>query len=146
MKLSKYSILTIDGEEKSLAEFETKTVLVVNTASSCGFTPQYEALEKIHREKENVVVIGFPCNQFGDQERGSDAEIKDFCTTNYDVTFLMSSKVDVNGDNPHPLFTWLKEKASVGDIEWNFSKFVVSPHSETVKFYNPDVKPENIEL
>ncbi len=146
MKLSEHSILTIDGEEKSLAEYENKTVIVVNTASKCGFTPQYESLEKIHRENENVAVIAFPCNQFGDQEPGSEQEIKEFCTTKYDVTFLMSSRVDVNGEHPHPLYTWLKEKAGVGDIGWNFSKFVVSPHSETVKFYNPDVRPEDIEL
>ena len=146
MKLSNYSILTIDGKFKSLEEYENKTVIVVNTASKCGFTSQYESLEKIYRENENVVVIGFPCNQFGDQEPGSDQDIKEFCTTKYDVTFPMSSKVEVNGDDIHPLYTWLKEKTEIKDISWNFSKFVVSPHSETVKFYSPDVKPEDIPL
>ena len=146
MKLSNYSILTIDGETKSLEEYDSKTVLVVNTASKCGFTNQYEALEKISQEKENVVVIGFPCNQFGMQEAGSEEEIKEFCTSNYGVTFLMSSKVDVNGEDPHPLYVWLKEQAGVDEIGWNFCKFVVTPGSEKVTFYASDVKPEDIEL
>lgn len=146
MKLSQHSILTIDGETKSLEEYENKTVIVVNTASNCGFTSQYEALEKINKSREDVAVIGFPCNQFGEQELGTEAEIKDFCQSKYDVTFLMSSKVDVNGEDPHPLYVWLKEKAGVEDIAWNFSKFVVSPNSETVKFYNPDVNPEDMDL
>jgi len=146
MKLSQHSILTIDGETKSLEEYDTKTVLVVNTASKCGFTSQYEALEKISREKENVIVIGFPCNQFGEQEAGSEEEIKEFCSSNYGVTFLMSSKVDVNGDGQHPLYLWLKEQAGIDEIGWNFSKFVVTPGSEKVTFYGSDVKPEDIEL
>ena len=146
MKLSQHAILTIDGETLGLEAYENKTVLVVNTASNCGFTHQYESLEKIHKEREDVVVIGFPCNQFGDQEPEMEEKIKDFCTTQYGVTFLMSSKVDVNGDDPHPLFTWLKEQAGIDEIPWNFSKFVVTPHSEKVTFYNPDVKPEDIEF
>ncbi len=146
MKLSQHTILTIDGETKSLEEYENKTVIVVNTASNCGFTSQYEALENINKSREDVAIIAFPCNQFGEQEPGSEEEIKQFCESKYDVTFLMSSKVDVNGEGSHPLYVWLKEKAGVEDISWNFSKFVVSPKSESVKFYNPDVKPEDIEL
>jgi glutathione peroxidase len=146
MKLYNHSILSIDGKEVSLEEYENKTVIVVNTASKCGFTPQYEGLEKIHKENENVVVIGFPCNQFGGQEPGPEQEIKEFCSTKYDVTFLMSSRIDVNGEGTHPLYVWLKERAGVDEISWNFCKFVVSPKSETVTFYNPGVEPQDIKL
>jgi glutathione peroxidase len=146
MKLSDHSILTIDGQEVRLNEYDNKTVVVVNTASKCGFTRQYEGLEKIHRENEDVVVIGFPCNQFGGQEPGPEQEIKEFCTTKYDVTFPMSSRIDVNGPGTHPLYTWLKEKSGVNEISWNFCKFVVSPKSQTVTFYNSDVEPEDIKL
>jgi len=146
MKLSQHSILTIDGETKSLEQYDNKTVIVVNTASKCGYTSQYEDLESLNKSNEDVVIIGFPCNQFGEQEPGDEAEIKEFCSSKYDVTFLMSSKVDVNGEGEHPLYTWLKEQASVEEIPWNFSKFVVSPKSESVKFYGPDVKPQDLEI
>jgi glutathione peroxidase len=144
-----FSARTIDGEELSLAEFRGKALLVVNTASKCGFTPQYEGLEALYGElkDEGFEVLGFPCNQFGHQEPGDEEEIKSFCSLTYDVQFPMFAKVDVNGADAHPLYQWLKnEKKGVGPsrIKWNFTKFLVDAEGNVVDRYGPTTKPEKL--
>ena len=124
--------------------------LIVNTASKCGFTPQFEGLEKLHQQYKNqgLVVIGFPCNQFGSQDPGSNDEIGAFCQKNYGVDFLMMEKIDVNGNNEHPLYTWLKKQEGgflTDGIKWNFTKFLVNRQGEVVERYAPTTKPESIE-
>lgn len=149
--LSSFSAVDIHGATRSLSEFAGKTVLIVNVASACGYTPQYAGLESLYRKFKDrgVVVLGFPCNQFGAQEPGSEAEINEFCTSKYDVTFPLFSKVDVNGDDAHPLFKWLKsEKAGIfgtGAIKWNFTKFLVGPDGHVIKRYGSTDTPEAIE-
>src|SRR5690349_3196018 len=127
-----FSATTIDGVEQQLADYKGKVVLVVNTASQCGFTPQYGGLEKLYEQyaERGLVVLGFPCDQFGHQEPGTEDEIASFCETSFGVTFPMYSKVEVNGKDAHPLYQWLKtEKKGVlgGAIKWNFTKFLVDP-------------------
>ncbi|PZO10963.1 MAG: glutathione peroxidase [Lysobacteraceae bacterium] len=145
-----FSAPDIDGQETSLAAYKGKTMLVVNTASKCGFTPQYTGLEKLSREfqDQGLVVLGFPCDQFGHQEPGDEAEIKNFCSLTYDVSFPMFAKVDVNGPKAHPLFKWLKaEKAGLLGLEgikWNFTKFLVGPDGTVLKRYAPTDTPEKI--
>ncbi len=140
---------TIDGVEQALEDYRGNVVLVVNVASRCGFTSQYEGLENLYEMygDRGFVVLGFPSNQFGDQEPGSDDEIREFCSLTYDVRFPMFSKVDVNGDNAHPLYTWLRtEKSGVlGDkIRWNFTKFLVGRDGQVVKRYGSTTKPDKI--
>ena len=137
------------GQQVDLAQFEGKPVLVVNTASKCGFTPQYDDLQKLHEEFKDsgLVVIGFPCDQFAHQEPGDDAEIEEFCRLNYGVTFPLSTKVEVNGGNTHPVFSFVKSKAggALGSrIKWNFTKFLVQPDGTTVTRYAPMTKPAQI--
>ena len=145
-----FSARDIDGQEKSLADYKGKAMLVVNTASKCGFTPQYTGLEKLSQEfkDQGLVVLGFPCDQFGHQEPGDEAEIKNFCSLTYDVSFPMFAKVDVNGPKAHPLFQWLKsEKAGLLGLEgikWNFTKFLVGPDGPVLKRYAPTDTPEKI--
>ncbi len=145
-----FSARDIDGQEKSLADYKGKAMLVVNTASKCGFTPQYTGLEKLSQEfkDQGLVVLGFPCDQFGHQEPGDEAEIKNFCSLTYDVSFPMFAKVDVNGPKAHPLFQWLKsEKAGLLGLEgikWNFTKFLVGPDGTVLKRYAPTDTPEKI--
>ena len=140
----------IDGKETSLSEYKGKAMLVVNTASKCGFTPQYTGLEKLSQEfkDQGLVVLGFPCDQFGHQEPGDEAEIKNFCSLTYDVSFPMFAKVDVNGPKAHPLFQWLKsEKAGLLGLEgikWNFTKFLVDKDGKVLKRYAPTDTPEKI--
>jgi glutathione peroxidase len=138
------------GEEVSLKQFEGKPLLIVNTASKCGFTPQYKGLQEIYEELgPDLVVIGFPCDQFAHQEPGDDEQIKDFCEINYGVTFPLSTKVDVNGSKTHPVFTYLKERAGglLGSaIKWNFTKFLVAPDGTTVKRYAPKTDPEMVKI
>ncbi|MGA0585708.1 glutathione peroxidase [Dyella sp. KRB-257] len=140
----------IDGNERSLGEFRGKTLLVVNVASRCGFTPQYAGLEKLWREMSDrgVVVLGFPCDQFGHQEPGDEAEIRNFCSTRYEVSFPMFAKVEVNGADAHPLYRWLKNegKGILGSeaIKWNFTKFLVDARGQVVKRYAPTDTPEKI--
>ncbi|MCH2109558.1 MAG: glutathione peroxidase [Polyangiaceae bacterium] len=142
------SLKTIDSREINLEEFKDKPLLIVNTASACGFTPQYEGLEALQKEygDRGLVILGFPCNQFGKQEPGSEGEIVTFCQKNYGVTFQMFSKVDVNGSQTHPLFEKLKEAApglaGTKKIKWNFTKFLVAPGGETVTRFAPATKPE----
>jgi glutathione peroxidase len=138
-----------DQSEFDFSQLKGKTLLIVNTASKCGFTPQYEELEKLHQQYKDrsLVVIGFPCDQFAHQEPGSDADIKEFCSTNYGVTFPLMSKVKVNGKEAHPLFTWLKKQAPGalgGTVKWNFTKFLVEKDGVTVHRYAPKDSPLSI--
>ncbi|GAB4444882.1 MAG: glutathione peroxidase [Turneriella sp.] len=145
-----FSAATLGGKEKSLAEYKGKVVLIVNTASKCGFTPQYEGLEALYEKykDQGFVVLGFPCNQFGAQEPGSESEIEQFCQVNYGVKFPMFGKIDVNGSNAHPLYKFLtSEKPGIlgtEAIKWNFTKFLVDKDGNPVKRYAPNTKPEDI--
>jgi glutathione peroxidase len=143
-----FTVTTIDGKEQSLADFRGKPMLIVNTASKCGFTPQYEGLEKLHEEfsGDGLAVLGFPCNQFGAQEPGDAAEIANFCSLTYDVKFPMFAKVEVNGSGAHPLWKYLKGKArgllgSEG-IKWNFTKFLVDRDGNVIERFAPAIRPE----
>jgi glutathione peroxidase len=145
-----FSAKAIDGREVSLAAFRDKVLLVVNTASKCGFTPQYEGLEALQKRygDKGFTVLGFPCNQFGAQEPGDEAEIANFCKLTYDVDFPMFAKVDVNGDTAHPLFKALK-KAAPGllgseGIKWNFTKFLIDRKGNVVDRFAPNAKPESL--
>lgn len=148
--LSDFSAETLTGEQRALADYAGSVVLVVNTASKCGFTPQYAGLEKLYEDYvgQGLVILGFPCNQFGHQEPGSEDEIGAFCEKNYGVTFPMFAKVDVNGSDAHPLYQWLrKEKGGLlgGSIKWNFTKFLIDPASGQVTRYAPTTKPQALE-
>ena len=146
-----FSAKSLTGEDVSLSQFRGKVMLIVNTASECGFTPQYEGLENLYRKhkESGFVVLGFPCNQFGRQEPGDEAEILSFCQRNYGVTFPMFAKIEVIGDHTHPLFAYLKEEApgafGTKAIKWNFTKFLVDSSGKVVKRYAPNTKPEEIE-
>lgn len=147
--LSDFKATSIEGEEVDLGQYEGNAVLVVNTASRCGFTPQYEGLEELWRAyaDEGLVVLGFPCDQFGHQEPGDEDEIQEFCTTRFGVTFPLFSKVDVNGPDSHPLFAWLRsEKRGVlGDrIKWNFTKFLIGRDGRPVARYGSTTRPERL--
>ncbi|MCU5780813.1 glutathione peroxidase [Alcanivorax balearicus MACL04] len=143
-----YNAVTLDGEERSLADFKGKVLLIVNTASKCGFTPQYKGLQALYQRYKDrgLVVLGFPCNQFGHQEPGDEVEIGAFCEKNYGVDFPMFAKIDVNGSDAHPLYRYLKSEApgllgSEG-IKWNFTKFLVDQSGRVVRRYAPKDKPE----
>jgi glutathione peroxidase len=145
-----YSAKTLDGAEQSLADYRGKAMLIVNVASKCGFTPQYEGLEQMYRRNKDkgFVVLGFPCDQFGHQEPGDEAEIRNFCATTYDVSFPMYSKVEVNGGDTHPLYKHLKKEAKgllgTEAIKWNFTKFLVDRNGRVVRRYAPtDTPPSN---
>ena len=146
-----FSARDIDGNERALADFKGNALLIVNVASKCGFTPQYTGLEALQRKyhAQGFDVLGFPCDQFGHQEPGNELEIRNFCTLNYDVSFPMFAKVDVNGDAAHPLYQWLKREKSgllgIGAIKWNFTKFLVDRNGKPVKRYAPTDTPESIE-
>ncbi len=143
-------VTDIDGKKKKMAEFKGKTLLIVNVASKCGFTPQYEGLEKLYKENagKGLAVLGFPCDQFGHQEPGNEEEIKNFCALTYDVSFPMFAKIDVNGPYTHPLYELLKKEAGgilgFDGIKWNFTKFLVDKNGKVVKRYAPIDKPEKI--
>ncbi|HEX7815693.1 glutathione peroxidase [Dyella sp.] len=145
-----FSVKDIDGNERSMAEWRGKTLVVVNVASKCGFTPQYKGLEALWRQHQDkdVVVLGFPCDQFGHQEPGNEDEIKNFCSLNYDVSFPMFAKINVNGDHAHPLYKWLKKegKGILGSesIKWNFTKFLIDRDGQVIKRYAPTDTPEKI--
>jgi glutathione peroxidase len=145
--LFELSYTDIRGEHVPLARFSGRPVLVVNTASKCGLTPQYEALQQLHEDYggRGLVVLGFPCDQFAHQEPGDGRQIERFCTTSYGVTFPMSTKIDVNGRNTHPVFAFLKQRSGgvLGPrIKWNFTKFLVSPDGVTVTRFAPQTKPD----
>lgn len=144
-----YTVKDINGQEISLSQYKGKYLLIVNVASKCGFTPQYKGLEELFEElKEHVVVLGFPCNQFGSQEPGDSEEIKNFCGLTYDVKFPLFDKIDVNGDNAAPLYQFLKKERpgllGTEAIKWNFTKFLVNREGQVVKRYAPTDKPEDI--
>ena len=145
-----FSARDIDGKEQSLSKFKGEALLIVNVASKCGFTPQYTGLEALHKQYKDkgFVVLGFPCDQFGHQEPGDEAEIKNFCSLTYDVSFPMFAKIDVNGSEAHPLYEWLKKEKSgllgIGAIKWNFTKFLVDREGQVIKRYAPTDKPEDI--
>lgn len=147
--LSDFTATTLTGQERRLSEYEGHVVLVVNTASKCGYTPQYAGLEELYTElkDDGLVVLGFPCNQFGGQEPGSEEDIEEFCQVNYGVSFPMFAKVDVNGDDEHPLFGWLKsEKKGLlgGRIKWNFTKFLVGRDGQVIERYAPTTEPADL--
>jgi glutathione peroxidase len=140
----------IDGKDTSLKPYQGKVMLIVNVASKCGFTPQYTELEAIYQKykDQGLVVLGFPCNQFAHQEPGTDAEIKQFCSSKYDVTFPMFDKIEVNGANRHPLYVLLagKESPFPGNIGWNFTKFLIGRDGKILKRFNSPVKPDSPEM
>jgi glutathione peroxidase len=141
---------TIDGEARTLDDFAGQALLIVNVASQCGFTPQYAGLEALHRRfrERGFAILGFPCDQFGHQEPGDEAEIRNFCSLNYDVTFPMFAKVEVNGLNAHPLFKALKQEApgllGTQAIKWNFTKFLIDRSRRVVRRYAPSEKSEKL--
>jgi glutathione peroxidase len=143
---------TIDGKAARLGDFQGRALLIVNVASQCGFTPQYAGLEELHRRfrARGFAVLGFPCDQFGHQEPGDERTIRQFCTDNYDVTFPMFAKTEVNGSNAHPLFKALKLAApgllGTQAIKWNFTKFLVDRNHDVVRRYAPTEKPESLAL
>ena len=145
-----FTVTDIDGNERRLDAWKDKTLLIVNVASKCGFTPQYAGLEALYEkfQEQGFAVLGFPCDQFGHQEPGDEAEIKNFCALTYDVKFPMFAKIDVNGANTHPLYKYLKHEAKglLGSeaIKWNFSKFLVDKDGKVVKRYAPTDTPESI--
>jgi len=145
-----YKAKSLQGKEVALDEFKGKVVVVVNTASKCGFTPQYAGLEQLYEKykDQGLVVLGFPCNQFGNQEPGGAKEIQEGCLVNYGVSFRMFEKIDVNGEKEHPLYTFLKEKQPgiLGSkIKWNFTKFLIDKNGNPVKRFAPITKPEKME-
>lgn len=143
-------VKNIQGKTGTIGDFKGSPLLIVNVASECGFTPQYEGLEKLYTKYKDrgLVVLGFPCNQFGGQESGSDAEIKDFCETKFHVTFPLFSKIDVNGPDAHPLYVYLKNKAKgilgTEAIKWNFTKFLVDRQGNVLDRFSSQSKPESL--
>ena len=151
MKIYDFNVTTIDKEAITLEQYKGKVMLIVNVASQCGFTPQYEGLQTLYNkyETKGLAILGFPCNQFLRQEPEDEGKIKVFCTTQYDVTFDMFSKIEVNGENTHPLYVYLKEQAkgALGTtfIKWNFTKFLVDREGNVIRRYASATKPEEIE-
>jgi len=150
-QFSDLSVQNSHGDEIAMQAFDDKVLLIVNTASKCGFTPQYEGLEALHQKyaDQGLVVLGFPCNQFGQQEPGDTATIQSFCSLTYDVTFPVMQKVDVNGENASPLYKYLKAQApglfGTKAIKWNFTKFLVSKDRATIRRFGPQARPESIQ-
>ena len=145
-----FSALSIDGKPVALKRFRGKAMLIVNTASACGFTPQFSGLEQLHAAygAKGLVVLGFPCNQFGAQDAGSNGEIAAFCQLNFGVTFPMMAKIDVNGEQAHPLYQWLSAQApgllGSRSIKWNFTKFLLGKDGQVLKRYAPTDTPEDL--
>lgn len=145
-----FEALQIDGKSVRLDQFKGKAILIVNTASACGFTPQFAGLEALHKQygDKGLVVLGFPCNQFGAQDKGSNQEIAEFCQLNYGVSFPMMAKIDVNGDSAHPLYQWLTKEApgllGTTGIKWNFTKFLVGKDGAVIKRYAPTDTPASL--
>jgi len=152
MSIYDYSAKTLSGQDVSLADYRGQVILIVNTASKCGFTPQFEGLEALYRayKDKGLVILGFPCNQFGAQEPGDAEEIASFCSLTYDVTFPMLAKIEVNGPSAHPLYTFLKgqQKGLLGTegIKWNFTKFLVGRDGAVVERFAPTTKPEDLKV
>ena len=149
MSIYDFSATLNNGADQSLSAYKGKVLLIVNTASQCGFTPQYKGLQELYTKYHDrgLEVLGFPCDQFGHQEHGSDAEIKTFCETNYSINFPIFSKIEVNGDNAHPIYKFLKSEKGglIGDaIKWNFTKFLVDKQGSVVERFAPTTTPEKI--
>jgi glutathione peroxidase len=150
MKLDDFSVKSINGEMKSMSDYSGKVLLIVNVASKCGFTKQYSGLQSLYAQHaaRGLVVLGFPCDQFGHQEPGDDQEIESFCQTQFEVTFPMFSKIDVNGDDASPLYKWLKsiQPGLLGTeaIKWNFTKFLLGRDGQVIKRYAPMQTPESL--
>jgi glutathione peroxidase len=148
--LATLSAIRIDGSPLSFADLQGRVLLIVNTASACGFTPQFSGLEKLHQQyaAQGLEVIGFPCNQFGAQDPGSNSEIGAFCQKNYGVSFTMMEKINVNGSDAHPVYQWLKSQApgllGTEGIKWNFTKFLVNKEGQVIKRYAPQDAPAKI--
>ncbi|BBL35866.1 hydroperoxy fatty acid reductase gpx1 [Nitrosomonas stercoris] len=148
MDIYDYYVRTIDGQNKLLGDYKGKVLLIVNTASKCGFTPQYQELETLYRQykEQGLVVLAFPCNQFGHQEPGSEQEIQNFCSSNYDISFPLFAKIEVNGKDAHPLYQYLKSEQPglLGSkrIKWNFTKFLVDKTGRVVRRYAPIDQPK----
>ncbi len=145
-----YDVITIDGKPEKLSAYKNKALLIVNTASQCGFTKQYAGLETLYQElkDKDFVILGFPCNQFGKQEPGDESDIKNFCELNYHITFPMFSKINVNGADTHPLYVYLKKQAKgllgTETIKWNFTKFLVNKQGEVIERFAPKDTPESL--
>lgn len=139
-------VLDKNGNEVKLENYSNKVILIVNTASKCGYTPQYKGLQELYNQysKKGLEILAFPCNQFGQQEPGSNEEIQDFCQINYGLSFPVMGKIDVNGPSADLLYGYLKEATQSGDIEWNFTKFLVDKDGLFIKRFAPDVKPEDL--
>ena len=150
MDIYDFKVSNNKGEEVSLSQYKGKVLLIVNTATGCGFTPQYKGLEELYKEYKDrgFEILDFPCNQFGHQAPGSDQEIDSFCTLNYDTTFPRFKKIDVNGENAAPLYKWLKqEKGGIlgSAIKWNFTKFLIDRNGKVIERYSPTTPPSKIE-
>lgn len=151
MSIYDFNVTDIHGRHISLSKYRDKVLLIVNVASKCGFTPQYEGLEKLYRtyKDQGFIILGFPCNQFSEQEPGSDKEIFAYCTSTYNVSFEMFSKIDVNGENAAPLYKYLKKEQSgflgTESIKWNFTKFLIDRKGNVIDRYSPSTKPSSIE-
>jgi glutathione peroxidase len=150
MSVYEFSAKTMLGKDKSLADYKGKVLLIVNTASECGFTPQFEGLQNLFEtyEDQGFEILGFPCNQFNNQDPGTDAEISHFCQRNYGVSFQIFSKIDVKGANAHPLFVYLTQEAKgmiTKQVKWNFTKFLIGRDGMVIDRFAPQTKPENIE-
>src|ERR1700712_1955874 len=146
-----FKVESLDGGSIDFSKYKGKKILVVNTASKCGYTPQYEALEKVYEQyKDKLVIVGFPANNFGQQEPGTNTEIKEFCTKNYGVTFPMAAKVSVKGDDMAPIYKWLTSKTENGvldaEIKWNFGKFLLDENGHLISYFPSKVEPMSDEL
>ena len=141
-----FEAISLQGKPISLADYQGKVILVVNTASQCKLTPQFKGLETLYQQyqSDGLVILGFPCNQFNAQEPGTDAEIKEFCQANYGIDFLMSKKIEVNGDDAHPLFKYLVSECDVDSVPWNFTKFLVN--EDEIVLMAPHTTPEEIDV
>ncbi|MGR5994652.1 glutathione peroxidase [Bacillus cereus] len=152
MTVYDFSAKTITGKEKSLKDYEGKALLIVNVASKCGFTPQYKGLQEVYDKykDQGLEILGFPCNQFGGQEPGTEADITSFCELNYGVNFPMFAKVDVKGDKAHPLYTYMTEQApgllGMKAVKWNFTKFLIGKDGKVVGRFAPQTKPVDLEV
>ena len=146
-----FKVAGIDGKQINLAAYKGKKILIVNTASKCGYTPQYESLQKVYDQyKDKLVILGFPCNQFGGQEPGTNEEIAAFCKANYGVNFPLADKIDVKGANIAPIYQWLTQKAKNGvldaNISWNFNKFLLDENGKMIAYFPSSTKPDSPEI
>lgn len=150
MSVYDHKVKNINGKDVNLSDYKGKVLLIVNTASECGLTPQYEGLEELYKKyKDNLEILAFPCNQFGGQEPGDEEKIKEFCDLRFNISFPLFSKIDVNGENTHPLYNYLKQEApgvmGTKKIKWNFTKFLIDKEGNVIKRFAPTSTPESLE-